>query len=409
MLDQFHMKLTKAFATRYRKSSKKEKTQLLNEYCVTSGVKRKAAIKRLHRKPVLPTYPLLPLLKKSDQKRVKLRKKKYLSLHSESVYKAWHLSGCICAERLQPVLREYLDALIIADKLRLQTYDLTLLEHIPVISLKRIIADFEEVRYARQFATPPRGAPALYKRIPISASFGKRTTEAPGLFEVDYVEHTGGVKTGRFVVTSTYADIVSQWTVRAAGWGQNLESIRGMHHIATGKVYHPIREYHPDNAPALLRCLFEKMEEIKLSDPLCSISVSRSRPYEKNDNAHVEQKNDDKVRRLVGYHRYDTQEQVTILNRLYGVTDAIDNFFIPSQKLVKKVADTKGKVLRRIHDKPQTPYSRLITDRKIDEELKTALTKIKSKLNLVELVQQRDSLLQELRATTKRKLTIRNV
>jgi hypothetical protein len=87
-----------------------------------------------------------------------------------------------------------------------------------------------------------------------------------------------------------------------------------------------------------------------------SFILSRSRPYQKNDNAHVEQKNDDKVRKLVGYYRYDTEQEIRLLNLLYERSDLLDNFFIASAKLEEKIRDNKGRVIRRVHDKPKTPY-----------------------------------------------------
>jgi len=87
--------------------------------------------------------------------------------------------------------------------------------------------------------------------------------------------------------------------------------------------------------------------------------LSRSRPYQKNDNAHVEQKNGDKVRELVGHHRYELISQVIILNALYEVSDLYDNFFIPSVKCVGKIKRTNGKLGKRLYDRPQTPISEI--------------------------------------------------
>lgn len=393
MLDLFHMTLTKSFVIRYKKSSKKEKTKLLDEYCATSGVKRKAVIKRLTRAPVLPRLTGYLKPKKKGG-----RKKKYLSFHTKAIHRAWHLSGMICAERLKPVLGEFLTDLVSASVITLSKDDVLMLSHIPLISLKRIITSFEDKpgNGKRGYGKSHRGAPALYKQIPISAKFGKRTKEASGLFEVDYVEHTGGNQSGRIVITGTYTDIVSGWTVRASGFGKSLSTIKDIHNKANSRIYHNVREYHPDNAPQLLSCLFTKMQEGNNKQEIPFI-VSRSRPYEKNDNAHVEQKNDDKIRKLVGYHRYDTQEEVGILNKLYEICDQIDNFFIPSSKLKKLIKNKKGKIIKRIHDTPQTPYERLMNDEKIDMAIKERLAKMKKSLSVIELVRQKDQILNTLR------------
>ena len=256
-LDLFHMKLTKSYCLRYRNASKKEKTKLLDEYCKTAGLLRKAATKRLSRTKVLPEKP-----KVLRPKKARGRKRKYLSFHKSAIHQAWELAGNICAEKLQPMLGEYLRDITIAHGLSLSEEDHALLAQIPLISLKRILSGFEEVVYARLHKIKQHaGTPALYKQIPISAKFGKRNNEKPGLFEVDYVEHKSGINRGRFGITGTYNDIVSGWTVRAAGWGTNLQSIQSIHEILVQRIYHTVREYHPDNAPALLRCLFAKVQE----------------------------------------------------------------------------------------------------------------------------------------------------
>jgi hypothetical protein len=127
-----------------------------------------------------------------------------------------------------------------------------------------------------------------------------------------------------------------------------------------------------------------------------SFILSRSRPYQKNDNAHVEQKNDDKVRKLVGYWRYDTEEELELLNMLYGKADLLDNFFIPSAKLKEKIRDGKGRIIKRVHDKPKTPYQRLIEYKETLDETKQELRSIYESIDMIELRQEINKIVQEL-------------
>ena len=124
-------------------------------------------------------------------------------------------------------------------------------------------------------------------------------------------------------------------------------------------------------------------------------ALSRSRPYKKNDNAHVEQKNDDKVRKLVGYWRYDTEEELKLLNLLYEKYDMLDNFFIPSAKLMEKIRDDKGRVMR-VHDKPRTPYQRLMEYKPISDKTKQKLKRIYNSLDMIGLRQEINKILQKL-------------
>jgi len=124
--------------------------------------------------------------------------------------------------------------------------------------------------------------------------------------------------------------------------------------------------------------------------------LSRSRPYQKNDNAHGEQKNDDKVRKLVGYCRYDIEQELKLLNLLYERSDVLDNFFIASAKLSEKIRDNKGRVIRRVHDKLKTPYERLMGCYEISRQIKQKLKSIYESLDMIELRQEINKIMQEL-------------
>ncbi len=121
--------------------------------------------------------------------------------------------------------------------------------------------------------------------------------------------------------------------------------------------------------------------------------ISRSRPYQKNDNAHVEQKNDDKVR---NYYRYDTEQELKLLNLLYERSDLLENFFIASAKLSEKIRDDKGRVIRRVHDKPTTPYQRLMKSDQVEQKTKHKLKTIYDSLDMLELRQEINKIIQKL-------------
>ena len=127
-----------------------------------------------------------------------------------------------------------------------------------------------------------------------------------------------------------------------------------------------------------------------------TFDLSRSRPYEKNDNAHVEQKNDDKVRKLVGYRRYDTEKEINLLNQLYEKADYYDNFFIATAKLKKKIRNSKWRVIKRVYYKPETPYQRLMASKDVPETVKRDLEGIYIKLNMVKLREEMDDILSKL-------------
>lgn len=146
------------------------------------------------------------------------------------------------------------------------------------------------------------------------------------------------------------------------------------------RIFHPIVHYHPDNDRSILKVLFERMKSNNDNNgegkQKSQFSLSRSRPY---------QKNGDKVRKLVGYWRYDTDEELGLLNQLYEKSDPLDNFFIPGAKLKDKVRDTQGRVIRRIHDKPKTPYQRLMESDQVLQKTKQKLNSVYQRLDMIKL------------------------
>ena len=388
MIGAFDMKLTYKLLGQYKRASKKMKGQILTEYCKLTETTRNTASKRFRKQIMKSIYPrVLPpeAVKKPGPK------KKFSGVHTRVAKECWELAGGICAERLHPVLCSYIDQLEIRGMLGAYSkVDIATTKSMSLGTLKRVISSFP-----RTSSKKHKGNAMIYKQVPVVANFGKFTDE-PGFVEVDYVEHNGGTSSGLFAITGTYTDLFSGWTSRAAGLGKNLESVSGIDRVVHTRIFHPIVHYHPDNDKTILRVLFDKMKGNNKKEGKLPFALSRSRPYKKNDNAHVEQKNDDKVRKLVGYWRYDTEEELKLLNLLYEKADMVDNFFIPSAKLVEKVRDDRGRVIRRVHDKPKTPYQRLMEYKPISDKTKQKLRSIYNSVDMIELRHEINKILQKL-------------
>lgn len=380
MIGDFDMKLTQKLVGQYRGANKKTKGLILTEYCQLTETTRNTASKRFRKQIIKSIYPrVLPprVAKKPGPK------KKFSGVHARIVNKSWELAGGICAERLHPMLCNYIDQLEIREMLGAYSKDdIAVAKSISIATLKRVIATFP-----RTSSKKHKGNALIYKQVPIVANFGE-FTDKPGFVEIDYVEHNGGTSSGLFAITGTYTDISCGWTARAAGLGKNLESVTSIDKIVHSRIFHPVVHYHPDNDKTILKILFERMNKSNNKEGKHRFSLSRSRPYKKNDNAHVEQKNDNKVRKLVGYWRYDTEQELKLLNLLYEKADMLDNFFIASAKLTEKIRDDRGRVIRRVHDKPKTPYKRLIECKKISDETKQKLSSIYESIDMIELRQE---------------------
>ncbi|HEX3035425.1 MAG TPA: hypothetical protein VHT73_09870 [Thermodesulfobacteriota bacterium] len=368
MIGDFDMKLTQKLLGQYKRASKKMKGQILTEYCQLTEVSRNTASKRFRKQIIKSIYPrVLPprAVKKPGSK------KKFSGVHATIVKECLELAGGICAERLHPVLSSYIDQLETRGMLGAYSKDdIATTKGMPLGTLKRVISCFPKTSTKKH-----KGNAMIYKQVPVVANFGKFTDE-PGFVEIDYVEHNGGTSSGLFAITGTYTDIFCGWTARATGLGKNLESVTSIDKIVHSRIFHPVVHYHPDNDKTILKVLFDKMKSNNKKEGKPPFALSRSRPYKKNDNAHVEQKNEDKVRKLVGYWRYDTEEELKLLNLLYEKADMLDNFFIPSAKLMEKIRDDKGGVIRRVHDKPKTPYQRLMEYKPISDKTKQKLSSI---------------------------------
>ena len=388
MVGDFDMKLTQKLLGQYKRASKKIKGLILTEYCQLTETTRNTASKRFRNQIIKSIYPrVLPprAVKKLGPK------KKFSGTHARIVKECFELAGGICAERLHPVLCAYIDQLEIRGMLG--TYskdDIATAKSMSLGTLKRVIATFPRSSSKRH-----KGNALIYKQVPIVANFGK-FTDKPGFVEIDYVEHNGGTSSGLFAITGTYTDIFCGWTARAAGLGKNLSSVTSIDKIVHSRIFHSIVHYHPDNDKTILRVLFDKMRNNNNKQEKPPFALSRSRPYKKNDNAHVEQKNDDKVRKLVGYWRYDTEEELKLLNLLYEKYDMLDNFFITSTKLIEKIRDDKGRVIRRVHDKPKTPYQRLIKYKPISDKVKLKLRHIYNSVDMIELRQEINKIMKKL-------------
>jgi len=387
MIGAFDMQLTQKLAKEYKKASKKRKGEMLTEYCFLTDVGRNTASKRFC-KEIRDVYPRV--LPKATKYRKRGPKNKFNSIHKEIVRRCWELGGNICAERLHPMLSIYIDRLDIRGMFKFYSkQDIDKTRSISLGTLKRVISTFPKTSSKKH-----KGNAMIYKQVPIVAHFS-RFTDKPGHVEIDFVEHNGGVSSGVFAITGTYTDIFSGWVVRAAGLGRNEHSVSSIDKTAQTRIFHEVFHYHPDNDKSILKVLFERMKnnnKVKKH----SFTLSRSRPYKKNDNAHVEQKNDDKVRKLVGYYRYDTPKEVELLNKLYEKADMLDNFFIPSAKLIQKIRDNNGRVIRRVHDKPKTPFQRLIEYEQLPKYDKQKLKNILKSLDMVELRQEVNKILQTL-------------
>ena len=299
-----------------------------------------------------------------------------------ALVKVWEVFDHPCGQRLAPVLRSEVDRLRQLGELRCGDAVAAKLGQISAKTADRLLTREKQVRQLRRNRNP-RMHPLLYQRVPVKVAAEWDTSEV-GNVQVDYVEHCGRSNGGEYLHTLSAVDIASGW------WEGEVLASRGQQATKEGmeevrkRAPFRIREIHPDNDSGLINELLWQYCKN------AGIKMSRSRPYKKNDNAWVEQRNWTHVRKVVGYQRFDTTAEMTVLRELYGRLRLYKNFFQPTMKLQSKER-VSGKICRK-YDVPRTPYQRLLDSGQLSRGAAKELRRTYDSLNVAELRRQIESL-----------------
>jgi hypothetical protein len=355
----------------YRKADKKSKTRLLNEARKRTRLNRKVLIGKLAH----------PAVERRKKKRGP-RQATYSREVQAALIKVWEVFDYPCGQRLAPALRQEIERLREAKDLVCAEDVAGKLKVISAKTIDRLLARERGLRGLRQNRNPSVH-PLLYQKVPVKVASEWDTAQV-GNLQLDYVFHCGRSTAGEYLHTLSAADI-------ATGWWEG-EPILGRSQVATKEGMDRIRqrlpfrilEIHPDNDSGMINgLLWDYCRKAR-------IRMSRSRPYKKNDNAWVEQRNWTHVRKVVGYRRLDTAGELAILRELYGCFTVYKNFFQPTMKLVEKVR-AGGKIHRK-YDVPKTPYQRLMDSGQISAAAQKRLTAQYESLNVAQLRRQIEEL-----------------
>ena len=336
--------LIEGIGHRYRAGNRKEKQQILDEFTQVTGYHRKHAIRALN-----------GAVAKTAGQRKRDR------VYDEAVHRAlivvWEVADRICSKRLKAALPLLIVAMERHGHLAL---DPSLRQRLLVMSAATIDRLLEPTRREGVGQRRRRGGinSALRKSIPIR-TFADWKDVQPGHFEIDFVEHCGGITEGTFVHSLVLTDVASGWTecVALPAREQTLV-IEGFAKVRAELPF-PIRSFNSDNDSAFINDTVVDFCRVQ------GLQFTRARPYRKNDQAWVEQKNGSVVRRLVGYGRLQGRAATLALARLYAVARLYVNFFQPSFKLKSKTRD--GAHVTKRYSAPLTPYERLLASGCLDE------------------------------------------
>lgn len=354
----------------YHLNSKKGKTKLLNEYCGVTGQNRKYVIRKLR----LGLWVYQERRKK--QKRQRRRECYYDNNIKAALIKCWKIFDHPCGQRLAPLVKQELDRLIQQGELLCSNETVKKLKRISPKTIDTKLKPHKEKENLKRHYDY-KNNPLLYQKIPTKLSTDWNRFEV-GNIHIDLVEHCGESNYGQYIHTLSTTDIATGWWVGGAQMNRSLTSTMDTMKKVQARYPFAWRAIHTDNDSAFINWQLKYWSERQ------NIQFSRSRPYHKNDNCFIEQKNSSHVRRTVGHFRYDTKAELDLLNDLYfNELYLYKNFFQPTIKLVSK--ERIGGHIKRKYDKPKTPYQRVMENQNIVKETKDELQKMYESLNPAEL------------------------
>jgi len=361
-----------AIRDRYQKANKKEKGLILDEFVKVTGYHRKAATR------------LLGKFNKPASKH-RGRQPKYQAVLT-LLKVIWEASDRLCSKRLKPFLPEMIRVLKRNGELQIDAATEAQLKELSPSTIDRLLGPARKLGGRKPISTTRPGS-LLKKLIPIR-TFADWQETKPGFVETDLVAHCGESVEGFYLNTLCAVDVASGWTECLPVWGKYQERVCQAIHRVRRRLPFPLLGVDSDNGSEFInQYLYGYCQKNK-------ITFTRSRSYKKNDSCHVEQKNGNIVRRLVGYDRYSSKAAYECLGRLYYLVRLYVNFFQPTMKLIAK--SRQGAKVYKVYDTAQTPYQRLLKLKILSQVKQAELSAVYQGLNPVRLRNQINGTLEQL-------------
>jgi hypothetical protein len=355
--------LVQAVGARYRAGTRHEKRRILDEFVAVTGWHRKHAIRTLNAEG-------------AQQPMRRPRARVYDDATREAMLVLWEASDRVCGKRLRPLVPALVNALERHGHLELDGAVRARVLAASAATIDRLLAEPRAAARGRTLRRT-KASPSVRRSVPVK-TFADWKEPSPGCMEADLVAHCGGVMEGSFVHTLVLTDVASTWTecvplvVR-----ESALVIEALDRLRETMPF-PLQSFDTDNGSEFIN------EAVIAYCARREIEFTRSRPYRKNDQAWVEQKNGSIVRRLVGYGRLEGIAAAEALARLYTASRLFVNFFQPSFKLIEKRREG-ARVIKR-YDTPATPCARLLASPTITEATKERLRSVQAALDPLRLL-----------------------
>lgn len=349
---------------RYVQAHRGERSRLLDEMVQVTELHRKSLIRLMRSAPV-------------RQPRQRQRGRTYTHEVDDAIRVIAESLDYICAERLTPGLAPMARLLMAHGELVISDHVLGQLGRISVRTVKRILT-----RIRQDERRLPRRGPewALHVLQQIPAQRIPWDIGEPGHCEVDLVHHCGSSATGDDLHTLQLVDVATGWSERVAVLGRSALMMEAGFRRILSRLPFALLELHPDNGSEFLNHHLWRF----FQNQVPGLHFSRSRPWQKNDNRMVEQKNHSLVRAYLGFDRLDSVAHVALVNQLYDKMWLYYNFFQPVLHLVAKTrvaVEGQRPHLLRHYDQAQTPFERVCALQGIPPERQALLAQLRHQVN----------------------------
>lgn len=373
MTRQSVVEYAEAVRVRYGLAGRKEKQRILDEFCETTGMHRKAAIRLLNRESVA-------------QASLRGRPRRYGPEVAEALVKVWEVGDRMCSKLLVAVMADLVAALERHGELDVQGEVRTQLLEISAASIDRLLG-----RHRRGLGLQPRrqssAAGSLKSEIPIRTWSEWKGVEV-GSLQADLVLHCGETTEGFYLTTLCAVDVATGWTELQPVWGHGKQRVGTAVHHVRERLPFPLKSLHTDNGSEFINHILFSWCQRE------GVHFTRGRSYRKNDQAYVEQRNWLTVRRQVGYDRFASKRAYALLGELYPLLCLQLNFFRPIRKVVAK--ERLGARTLKRYDQPRTAYQRLLESGRLSDAARAEVDATLQRINPARLQRRLDALLRQL-------------
>lgn len=349
----------RVMSERYQNACRKEKRLILDELEKNLKVHRKSAIRAL------------ALVSRNKPKETRGRRRLYNDFVIQHLRKLWIEMGQLCSRRMKKALPRWL-----------RNYDAPeVTKHLLMKMSKSTIDAYlkpYKAQYRRHWNSGTRAGKYIKTMIPLKPLDYNVTSI--GHVEADTVHHCGGSLSGVYALTLTVTDILTSWTECRAMWGKSMFGVTQSMIDIEKHLPFKINTICTDNGNEFLNHQFVRY----LQDRAEKVALKRGRPYRKNDQCYVEQKNFTHVRELFGWERMDKKELIEVMNDIYrNEWSLLQNLFYPSMKLESKLRI--GAKYKKKYSEPQTPLERVLASPSVAPEVKEKLRQLEQTTNPFEL------------------------